>query len=29
MTKLTKGFIDRVQPPAKGYAIHWDDSVKG
>ncbi|AZQ69205.1 DUF4102 domain-containing protein [Silicimonas algicola] len=29
MAKLTKTFIDRVQPPAKGYEIHWDDRVSG
>lgn len=29
MPKLTKTFIDKVQPPAEGYAIHWDDSLKG
>lgn len=29
MAKLTKTFIDKVQPPAEGYAIHWDDSLKG
>ena len=33
MPKLTKGFIDKVQPPATGYAIHWDgghdSAVKG
>lgn len=29
MAKLTKRFIDKVQPPAEGYAMHWDDSLKG
>ena len=29
MGKLTKTFIDKVQPPAEGYAMHWDDSLKG
>lgn len=29
MVKLTKSFIDKVQPPASSYAMHWDDSVKG
>ena len=29
MVKLTKSFVDKVQPPASGYAMHWDDSVKG
>lgn len=29
MVKLTKTFIDKVQPPASGYEVHWDDSVKG
>lgn len=29
MAKLTKTFIDKVQPPAEGYEIHWDDSLKG
>lgn len=29
MPKLTKTFIDKVQPPASGYQIHWDDTVKG
>lgn len=29
MAKLTKTFIDKVQPPAEGYAMHWDDSLKG
>jgi hypothetical protein len=27
--KLTKTYIDKVQPPASGYEVHWDDSVKG
>lgn len=29
MAKLTKTFIDKVQPPAEGYTMHWDDSLKG
>lgn len=29
VAKLTKTFVDRVQPPASGYAIHWDDKVPG
>ncbi len=29
MAKLTKTLIDKVQPPAEGYAMHWDDSLKG
>ncbi len=29
MAKLTKTFIDKVQPPAEGYAMHWDDALKG
>lgn len=33
MPKLTKSFIDKVQPPASGYEIHWDgghdSAVKG
>lgn len=29
MVKLTKTFVDKVQPPASGYEVHWDDSVKG
>lgn len=29
MAKLTKTFIDKVAPPAKGYAIHWDEALKG
>ncbi|ODU80996.1 tyrosine-type recombinase/integrase [Novosphingobium sp. SCN 63-17] len=29
MAKLTKTFIDKVQPPASDYDIHWDDKVPG
>ncbi|KVD87224.1 hypothetical protein WS63_18480 [Burkholderia stagnalis] len=29
MAKLTKAFIDKVQPPVKGNQTHWDDLVKG
>lgn len=33
MPKLTKTYIDKVQPPAAGYEIHWDgghdSAVKG
>lgn len=29
MAKLTKTFVDKVQPPADGYAIHWDEKVPG
>src|SRR5688572_4446597 len=29
VAKLTKSFVDKVQPPASGYAIHWDDKVPG
>ena len=28
-TKLTKSYIDKVEPPADGYAIHWDDKLSG
>jgi integrase len=29
MAKITKTFVDKVEAPAEGYAVHWDDSVKG
>jgi integrase len=29
MAKITKSFVDKVQPPASDYEVHWDDSVKG
>ncbi|MEZ0002925.1 tyrosine-type recombinase/integrase [Sinorhizobium fredii] len=29
MPKLTKTYIDKVQPPTEGNKIHWDDTVKG
>ncbi|AUW58295.1 preprotein translocase [Sphingobium sp. SCG-1] len=29
MAKITKTFVDKVAPPPEGYAVHWDDSVKG
>jgi integrase len=29
MAKITKSFVDRVQPPASGYDVHWDESVRG
>lgn len=29
MPKLTKTYIDHVRPPGKGYALHWDEGVKG
>lgn len=29
MVKLTKTFVDKVQPPATGYDAHFDDTVKG
>ncbi len=29
MAKITKTFVDKVAAPAEGYAVHWDDSVKG
>jgi integrase len=29
MPKLTKTYIDKVEPPASGYEIHWDDKVGG
>jgi integrase len=29
MAKITKTFVDKVAAPASGYAMHWDDSVKG
>lgn len=29
MAKLTKTYIDRITPPASGYALHWDDSLPG
>ena len=28
MAKLTKTFIDKVQAPAEGYQIHWDESTR-
>lgn len=27
--KLTKTAIDRIKPPANGYQIHWDETLKG
>lgn len=29
MPKLTKSFIEKVQPPASGSKTHWDETVKG
>jgi integrase len=29
MARLTKTFIDKVEAPAEGYAIHWDDKLPG
>lgn len=29
MVKLTKTFIDKVAPPADGYAIHWCEKLSG
>lgn len=29
MTKVAKVFVDKATPSAKGYEMHWDDSVKG
>lgn len=29
MAKITKTFVDKVTAPAEGYAVHWDDSVRG
>ena len=27
--KLTKSTIDKLVPPIKGYALHWDDTLRG
>ncbi len=29
MPKLTKTFVEKVKPPAQGYAMWWDDTVRG
>lgn len=29
MAKLTKSYIDKLQAPASGYALHWDDQDRG
>jgi integrase len=29
MAKLTKTYVEDVQPPAAGYEIHWDEKVPG
>ena len=29
MAQLTKSFLDRVQPPALGNEVHWDEQVRG
>jgi integrase len=29
MVKLTKAYIDRLEPPAEGYEVKWDDKVPG
>lgn len=29
MTKLTKTYIDKIVPPASGYALHWDRQDRG
>ena len=28
MAKLTKAYIDRIEFPPTGYALHWDDTLK-
>lgn len=29
MARLTRTFIEKVEPPETGYQIHWDDTLKG
>ena len=29
MAKLTKTYIDKITPPASGYALHWDEQDRG
>src|SRR5262245_38719372 len=29
MPKLTENFVTKLKAPDAGYAIHWDDKVKG
>jgi integrase len=29
MPKLTKTFIDSIEPPATGYVVEWDDELRG
>lgn len=29
MVRLTKAYIDRLEPPAEGYEVKWDDKVPG
>ena len=29
MARLTKGFIEKLQPPATASEVHWDETVKG
>lgn len=29
MAKITKGYVDKVQAPADGYKIHWDETCRG
>lgn len=29
MARINKSFVDKLVPPAKDYALHWDDQLKG
>jgi integrase len=29
VAKLTKSFVEKVQPPTSGYEIHWDEKIPG
>ncbi|MCK4235660.1 MAG: DUF4102 domain-containing protein, partial [Candidatus Krumholzibacteria bacterium] len=29
MAKLTKRFIESINPPQSGYRIEWDETLKG
>src|SRR6266851_1668322 len=29
MPNIIKTFLDKLQPPATGYKLHWDDDVSG
>lgn len=29
MAKLTKSYIDKIEPPETGYKVHWCEEVKG